>query len=203
MKKAILIGIGGGTGSGKTYFSRELKNTFRKENALLINQDSYYMDQKNIPFEVREKVNYDHPDAFDHIRLLCDLHMLKRMQKIAVPIYDYKTHLRAGSTQVKPSCIVIMEGILALHYLDINKLFDYRVYISTPEKVRLNRRIARDTKKRGRTEQSVIDQFNRSVKKMHNTYVAKTKKYSDIIIKDQTDKTRAIKEIKNLLEQKK
>ena len=203
MKEALLIGIGGGTGSGKTYFSRELKEAFSKENALLINQDSYYNDQKDIPFEVRERVNYDHPDAFDHSRLLSDLNRLKKMQEVAVPIYDYKTHLRTGTNTVKPSCVVIVEGILALHYSDINNLFDYRAYISTPEQVRLKRRIARDTKKRGRTEESVIDQFNRSVKKMHNTYVAKTKKYSDIIIEDQTDKTRAIKEIQNLLEQKK
>jgi len=203
MKEAVLIGIGGGTGSGKTYFSRELKEAFRKQNALLINQDSYYNDQKGVPFEVRERVNYDHPDAFDHSRLLSDLNRLKKMQEVAVPIYDYKTHLRTGTNTVKPSCVVIVEGILALHYSDINNLFDYRAYISTPEQVRLKRRIARDTKKRGRTEESVIDQFNRSVKKMHNTYVAKTKKYSDIIIEDQTDKTRAIKEIQNLLEQKK
>ena len=203
MKEALLIGIGGGTGSGKTYFSRELKEAFSKENALLINQDSYYNDQKDIPFEVRERVNYDHPDAFDHSRLLSDLNRLKKMQEVAVPIYDYKTHLRTGTNTVKPSCVVIVEGILALHYSDINNLFDYRAYISTPEQIRMERRIARDTKKRGRTEKSVIDQFNRSVKKMHNTYVAKTKKYSDIIIEDQTDKTRAIKEIQNLLEQKK
>ena len=98
------------------------------------------------------------------------------MQEVAVPIYDYKTHLRTGAITVKPSCVVIVEGILALHYSDINNLFDYSAYISTPEQVRLERRIARDTKKRGRTEESVIDQFNRSVKKMHNTYVAKTKK---------------------------
>ena len=105
------------------------------------------------------------------------------------------------SKQTKPSCLVIVEGILALHFSDINRLFSYKAYISTPEKTRLKRRIKRDTKKRGRTEQSVIDQFNRSVKVMHNTYVAKTKKYSDIIIADQTDKNRAVEDIKNLLEQ--
>jgi len=202
MKEAVLIGIGGGTGSGKTYFSKEIKVIFRKYNPILINQDSYYNDQKNIPFEIREKVNYDHPDAFDYNRLLGDLLLLKKMKEVAVPIYDYKTHLRIDSKQTKPSSLVIVEGILALHFSDINRLFSYKAYISTPEKTRLKRRIKRDTKKRGRTEQSVIDQFNRSVKVMHNTYVAKTKKYSDIIIADQADKNRAVEDIKNLLEQK-
>jgi len=202
MKEAVLIGIGGGTGSGKTYFSKEIKAIFRKYSPILINQDSYYNDQKNIPFEIREKVNYDHPDAFDYNRLLSDLLLLKKMKEVAVPIYDYKTHLRIDCKQTKPSSLVIVEGILALHFSDINRLFSYKAYISTPEKTRLKRRIKRDTKKRGRTEQSVIDQFNRSVKVMHNTYVAKTKKYSDIIIADQADKNRAVEDIKNLLEQK-
>ena len=183
MKKSVLIGIAGGTGSGKSTVAKEIFKFIDKDDVTVIEQDSYYKDQSHLSFEERIKTNYDHPLAFDNALLIQHLKDLMSGKPIEKPIYDFERHNRKKETQlVKPKKIIILEGILILAEKEIRDLLDIKLFVDTDSDVRLIRRILRDIKERGRTLDSVILQYLDTVRPAHLQFVEQTKRYADIII---------------------
>lgn len=183
MKRPLLLGITGGTGSGKSTVTHEILKTLPEESIAIIEQDSYYKDQSNMTFEERVRTNYDHPDAFDTPLLVSHLKSLMNGQAIEKPIYDFSIHNRVPQTvRVEPRDIIILEGILILQETEIRNLLDIKVYVDTDPDVRIIRRITRDIKERGRTLDSVINQYLNVVRPMHLQFVEPSKRYADIII---------------------
>ncbi|SKA75995.1 uridine kinase [Clostridium sp. USBA 49] len=183
MKRPILIGITGGTGSGKSTIAREIYNKFDGNCIAMIEQDSYYKDQSHLSFEERIKTNYDHPDAFDTPLLIEHLKSLLKGQEIYKPIYDFSLHNRKKETiKVEPKDIIILEGILILQEIELRDLLDIKIYVDTDPDVRIIRRLIRDINERGRTVNSVIDQYLNVVRPMHMQFIEPTKRYADIII---------------------
>lgn len=183
MKKPILIGISGGTGSGKSTVTKEVFKAIDDKNVLVIEQDSYYKDQSDISFEDRIKTNYDHPDAFDNALLIQHLSQLIDGKAIEKPIYDFENHNRKKETiRVEPKDIIILEGILIFFEKDIRDLLNIKIFVDTDSDVRVIRRILRDIKDRGRTLDSVILQYMDTVRPAHQQFVEPTKRYADIII---------------------
>lgn len=183
MDKPLLIGITGGTGSGKTTVSREILKSIHKKNVAIIEQDSYYKDQSHLSFEERVNTNYDHPFAFDNNLLIQHLKDLINNKPIEKPIYDFEKHTRKKKTiTVYPKEIIILEGILILADEQIRNLCDIKIFVDTDSDVRVIRRIERDIKERGRTLDSVINQYMTTVRPAHLQFVEPSKKYADIII---------------------
>lgn len=183
MKRPILIGITGGTGSGKSTVSKQILKRNGEENVVIIEQDSYYKDQSHLSFEERVKRNYDHPLAFDNELLIKHLKDLLNNIPIEKPIYDFEQHTRKKETvTVFPKRIIILEGILILYDEKIRNLCDIKIFVDTDSDVRVIRRIKRDIKERGRTLDSVIEQYMTTVRPAHQQFVEPTKKYADIII---------------------
>lgn len=183
MKKPILIGITGGSGSGKSTIANELYEDFGGENIAMVQQDAYYKDQSHLTMEERTKTNYDHPRAFDNTLLVEHLKALKEGKSIEKPIYDFTVHNRAKETElVEPKEIIIVEGILILEDERIRDLLDIKIFVDTDADVRIIRRLLRDVEERGRTVESVVDQYLTVVRPMHTQFTEPTKKYADIII---------------------
>ena len=183
MKKPILIGITGGTGSGKSTIADALYSNFSNECITMIQQDMYYKDQSNLSMEERVKTNYDHPMAFDNDLLVEHLQKLIKGEAIEKPRYDFTIHNRAkDTTTVEPREIIIVEGILILEDERIRNLLDIKVYVDTDADIRILRRLVRDIDERGRTVESVIDQYLKMVRPMHMEFTEPTKRYADIII---------------------
>lgn len=183
MKSPILIGIAGGTGSGKSTVTREIYKSITDKNVAIIEQDSYYKDQSNISFEERVKTNYDHPFAFDNELLVNHLKDLLDGKSIQKPIYDFENHNRKKETVlVEPKDIIVLEGILILYDEDLRNLMDIKLFVDTDADVRVIRRILRDIKDRGRTLDSVVKQYMTTVRPAHMQFVEPTKRYADIII---------------------
>lgn len=183
MKSPILIGIAGGTGSGKSTVTREIYKSITDKNVAIIEQDSYYKDQSNISFEERVKTNYDHPFAFDNELLISHLKDLLDGKSIQKPIYDFENHNRKKETVlVEPRDIIVLEGILILYDEDLRNLMDIKLFVDTDADVRVIRRILRDIKDRGRTLDSVVKQYMTTVRPAHMQFVEPTKRYADIII---------------------
>ena len=183
MKSPILIGIAGGTGSGKSTVTREIYKSITDKNVAIIEQDSYYKDQSNISFEERVKTNYDHPFAFDNELLVSHLKDLLDGKSIQKPIYDFENHNRKQETVlVEPKDIIVLEGILILYDEDLRNLMDIKLFVDTDADVRVIRRILRDIKDRGRTLDSVVKQYMTTVRPAHMQFVEPTKRYADIII---------------------
>lgn len=181
--KSILIGIAGGTASGKTLVTKKIISQFSKDWVTVINQDDYYKDQSTIPFEERLKVNYDHPDAIDNELLYDHLQALLRQETIEKPTYDFTKHTRSSRTvRIKPTRIIIVEGILVLYDPRLRELMDIKLYVDTDADIRFIRRLLRDIKERGRSIDSVVIQYTSTVRPMHNQFVEPSKRYADLII---------------------
>lgn len=183
MKRPLLLGITGGTGSGKSTITNEILRSLPEESIAIIEQDAYYKDQSHLSLEERVKTNYDHPDAFDTPLLISHLQGLLNGQAIEKPTYDFSIHNRVKKTiTVEPRDIIILEGILILQEIELRELLDIKIYVDTDPDVRIIRRITRDMKERGRTLESVIDQYLDIVRPMHMQFVEPSKRYADIII---------------------
>ncbi|MCT4565368.1 MAG: uridine kinase [Maledivibacter sp.] len=183
MNRPILIGITGGTGSGKTTVAKEIYESLPEKNICIIEQDSYYRDQKHLSFEERTKTNYDHPLAFDTELLLEQLKGLLDGKSINKPIYDFSNHIRKAETiKVDPRDIIMLEGIMILEDKRLRDLMDIKIFVDTDADVRVIRRIVRDISDRGRTLESVITQYLETVKPAHQQFIEPTKKYANIII---------------------
>ena len=182
-KYAILIGIAGGTGSGKTSIAKAIASDFGKSEVALIEQDSYYKDLSNLTMEERSLVNFDHPDAIDFTLMSDHLKELLAGNMVDVPIYDYITHTRRReSREIEKHHIIILEGILTLFDQTIRNMMDIKIYVETADDIRIIRRVKRDINKRNRIFDSVIEQYYKTVRPMHIQFVEPTKKYADIIV---------------------
>ena len=182
-KRPIVIGVTGGSGSGKTSVSRAIYNQFTGHSILMLEQDFYYKNQDDLSFEERLKTNYDHPFAFDTDLLIQHLEDLIHYKAIEKPVYDYAAHTRSKEIIIQePKEVIILEGILILEDPRLRKLMDIKVYVDTDDDIRIIRRIKRDIEERGRTLNSVIEQYLTVVKPMHHQFVEPSKKYADIII---------------------
>ncbi|WLR44030.1 uridine kinase [Bacillus carboniphilus] len=182
-KKPIVIGVAGGSGSGKTSVTKAICDRFQDHSILMIEQDYYYKDQSELPLEERLKTNYDHPLAFDNDLLIDHIKELLNYNPIEKPVYDYKIHTRSDEViHVEPKDVIILEGILVLEDERLRNLMDIKLYVDTDSDIRILRRMLRDIKERGRTIESVIDQYVAVVRPMHNQFVEPTKRYADLII---------------------
>lgn len=181
MDKVIVIGIAGGTGSGKSTLVNKIKEEFN-EKITMISHDFYYK-RHEISFEERKKLNYDHPNAFDTDLMIQHIKDLKEGKEIERPVYDFTIHNRVDDTvKVKPSKVLIVEGILIFENEELRNLCDIKVYVDTDADVRILRRILRDVNERGRTLESVVTQYLTTVKLMHEQFVEPSKKFADVII---------------------
>lgn len=182
--KTLIIGIAGGTGSGKSTFTRELVRRF-KGNVTVLMHDNYYKAHPEMPFEERELINYDEPAAFETELLVEHLKMLKNGQTVECPVYDYTVHDRTEETvTVYPNKVIIVEGILIFADEALCSMFDVKIFVDTDADIRLIRRIRRDTRRRGRTLESVLEQYETTVKPMHEKYVEPSRKNADMILPD-------------------
>ena len=180
--KTIIIGIAGGTGSGKSTFTRKLKKEFKDDVAVLYH-DNYYRDQSDIPLEERRKTNYDHPDAMETELLVRQLQELKEGKTIQCPTYDYTLHTRSSEVvTVEPKKVILLEGILVLADERLRDLMDIKVYVEADADERILRRIIRDVKERGRDMEGVVEQYLTTVQPMHYLYVEPTRSTADIVI---------------------
>ncbi len=181
--KPIVIGVAGGSGSGKTTVTRSICERFSDKTILVVEQDAYYKDQSHLSFEERLQTNYDHPLAFDHDLLMEHVQKLIDMQPIEKPVYDYTIHTRSKKTvTVMPQQVIILEGILILEDQRLVELMDIKLFVDTDADLRIIRRLERDIKERDRSIDSVIDQYIREVRPAHLQFVEPTKRYADIII---------------------
>ena len=179
---SMVIGIAGGTGSGKTTVTNKLKEYFG-DDVSIIYHDSYYKRHDEMPFEERVKLNYDHPDAFDTGLMIQDLKKLRSGQAVHCPVYDYSIHNRIDQTlEILPAKVIIVEGILIFENQALRDQMDIKIFVDTDADTRILRRIMRDVKERGRTLESVVNQYLNTVKPMHEQYVQPSRKYADIII---------------------
>ncbi|AVP37667.1 uridine kinase [Staphylococcus felis] len=183
MTSTTIIGIAGGSGSGKTSVTNEIMNQLKGHSVALIEQDYYYKDQSHLTFEERLETNYDHPFAFDNDLLISNLKDLQNGIAVEVPTYNYSQHTRSDKTiAFEPKDVIIVEGIFALENETLRNMMDVKIYVDTDADLRILRRLLRDTKERGRTMESVIDQYLSVVRPMHNQFIEPTKKFADIII---------------------
>ncbi len=182
------IGIGGLSGAGKTLLADALEQRLGHDNAVIIPLDSYYRPRDELELSERSRLNFDAPDAFDWRLLISHINALASGHPIRRPVYDYTTHTRSSNTvDVDPLRFVVIEGVLALHHPDIREKMHLRVYVECDDDTCLQRRIDRDVRERGRSEESVIRQFNDTVRPMSDRYVRPTRQYADIIIRGDQD----------------
>ena len=190
---SILIGIAGGTGSGKTSIANYLLKKFGSEQLIVIEQDSYYKNNSALSIDERNQQNFDHPDAIDIELFNKQLVSLLGGKSVEIPIYDFSIHNRRNQRQfVKPCKIIVIEGILTLYFQSLRKLMNIKVFVDTPDNIRFTRRLSRDVKERGRTIKSVTNQYEKTVKPMYNQFVKPSRDLADIIITDGVQNKEAI-----------
>ncbi|MDE5962576.1 MAG: uridine kinase [Alistipes sp.] len=181
--KVTVIGVAGGTGSGKSTLVKRLQEAFKEEDVVTLCHDYYYKAHPELTYEERTKLNYDHPQAFDTPMMVEHIKALKENVPIEHPVYSFVEHTRMDETVcVKPSKVIIVDGILIFENKELRDMMDIKVYVDTDADLRLARRILRDVCDRGRTMQSVIEQYTTTVKPMHEEFVEPSKKYADVII---------------------
>ncbi|MEP6925812.1 MAG: uridine kinase [Pyrinomonadaceae bacterium] len=179
----MIIGICGGTGSGKTTIARRIVETVGARNVVLLEQDSYYRNLTDMPLDARHKANFDHPDSIDSELLMNHLRRLKSGLEIEMPVYDFKTHTRTNEVErIEPKSVVLVEGILIFAEPRVLEQLDVRVFVDTPDDIRFIRRLQRDIQERGRTMESVIEQYLVTVRPMHYEFVEASKRHADIIV---------------------
>ncbi|HSU26564.1 MAG TPA: uridine kinase [Pyrinomonadaceae bacterium] len=186
----MIIGICGGTGSGKTTIARSIVDAVGRENVVLVEQDSYYRNLADMPLDERHQANFDHPDSIDSDMLVNHLKRLKLGQSIEMPLYDFVTHTRSDRIEViEPKPVVLVEGILIFAEPRVLDLLEVRVFVDTPDDIRLMRRLKRDINERGRTFERTLDQYERTIRPMHFEFVEPSKRHADVIIPEgaQTD----------------
>lgn len=206
-RKPVVIGVTGGSGSGKTSVTKAINECFGGHSILILEQDYYYKDQAHLPYEERLKTNYDHPFAFDNDLLIEHINKLLAYESIEKPVYNYSEHTRSSETiHVEPKDVIILEGILVLEDERLRNLMDIKVFVDTDADLRIIRRLLRDIKERGRSIDSVINQYTNVVRPMHNQFIEPTKRYADIIIPEGGSNHVAIDlmvtKIQTILEQK-
>ena len=183
MVKPIIIGVAGGTASGKSTVAEAILERVGREHIAYIQHDSYYRDLSHLPLEERARMNFDHPDALETELLVEHLRQLQAWQPIEVPIYDFATYTRSGRTRrVEPRRVVLVEGILIFVDKQLRDMMDIKLYVDTDADMRFIRRLQRDMRERGRTLESVIRQYLETVRPMHLEFVEPSKRYADIII---------------------
>jgi uridine kinase len=181
--KPVLIGIAGGTGSGKTTVARAIYDRVGRDRIEWISHDSYYRNFEGLSADEKHKINFDHPDSLESELLARHLDVLCKGSSVDVPIYDFTTHSRKADTQhVEPRKVVIVEGILVLAEPDLRKRIDIKLFVDTPADIRFVRRLMRDIRSRGRSLESVVEQYLTTVRPMHEEFVEPSKRYADIII---------------------
>jgi len=179
----MIIGICGGTGSGKTSVANRILESVSARDVAFIQQDSYYRNLKDMPLDYRHQVNFDHPDALDNDLLVNHIRRLKAGEPVELPVYDFRTHARQNETRpLEPKPIVIIEGILIFADPRIMEQIDIKIFVDTPDDIRFIRRLRRDIDERGRTLESVIEQYLATVRPMHMQFVEPSKRYADVII---------------------
>lgn len=182
MKKVTIIGVCGGTASGKTTIVNKLRKKYGND-LVVLGHDDYYKSHDDLSYEERSQLNYDHPNAYDTERLISDIKKLKNGEDIHRPVYDYTIHNRSDEeVLVHPKSVIVVEGILILENKELRELMDVKIYVETDSDERILRRIQRDVIERERSLESVISQYRDTVKPMHDIFVEPTKKYADIII---------------------
>ncbi|MFU2163999.1 uridine kinase [Streptococcus pluranimalium] len=192
-KKPIIIGVTGGSGGGKTSVSRAILANFTNEKIAMIEHDSYYKDQAHLTFEERVTTNYDHPLAFDTDLMIDQLNELIEGRPVDIPVYDYTQHTRSDRTyRQEPQDVFIVEGILVLEDRRLRDLMDIKLFVDTDDDIRIIRRIKRDMEERGRSLDSIIEQYTSVVKPMYHQFIEPTKRYADIVIPEGVSNTVAI-----------
>jgi len=183
-----VVGICGGTGSGKTTVARALRERLGAAVSLVLSQDRYYRDLSHLAADERSKINFDHPDAVDFEALAGDIGRLKSGRAATVPVYDFVVHTRAGNGErLEPGRFLIVEGLLILNSESVRNLLDYSIYLAAPDDIRLVRRLERDVRERGRTVESVVSQYIETVRPMHEKFVRPSAAYADVKIDTATE----------------
>ncbi len=179
----MIIGISGGTGSGKTTVARRILENVSEEQIVFLQQDSYYRNLGDLPLELRHQVNFDHPDTLDNFLFVNHVQALRAGEPIEMPVYDFATHTRRAETiRVEPKPVMIIEGILVFVDAALRELMDVKIFVDTDDNLRFIRRLQRDVKERGRSVESVIKQYLDTVRPMHRQFVEPSKRYADVII---------------------
>jgi uridine kinase len=196
----LIIGIGGGTGSGKTTVVNQILSEFPAGEVQVISQDSYYKDTSHLSFEERCKINFDHPKSIDFELLESHLKALKKGENINQPVYSFKTHNRTGETTItKPKKVVIVEGILILSNTELRSLFDIKIFVHADSDERLMRRLKRDIAERGRDLDEVLERYQTTLKPMHQQFIEPMKAFADIIIPNNHYNTVAVNVVKSII----
>ena len=204
LKSMLIVGIYGGTGSGKTTIVNQILSHFPATDIQVISQDSYYKDTSNLTFEERCLLNFDHPEAIDFELLYDHLVLLKERQAIDKPVYCFKTHNRTAETiKTYPKKILILEGILIMNYPKLRRLLDLRIFIEANSEMRMERRVRRDIAERGRTPKEVMDRYLNTLKPMHDQFIEPMKIHADLVINNHQNEdiniTGVIDRIKSLI----
>lgn len=199
----LIIGIAGGTGSGKTTVVNQIIEELKNEEVDIISQDSYYQDTSHLSFEDRKKINFDHPKSIDFDLLVSHLKELKAGRSIQQPVYSFKEHNRTAETvEIQPRKVIIVEGILILTHPDIREMFDIKIYVHADSDERLIRRLKRDIAERGRDLDEVLNRYQTTLKPMHQQFIEPTKEFADIIIPTNRYNTVAVDIVQTIIRQR-
>lgn len=203
IKHMLIIGIAGGTGSGKTTVVNQIINELQHDEVDVIYQDSYYQDTSHLDYEARTKINFDHPKSIDFDLLVKHLKQLKSGQEVEQPVYSFKDHNRTLETiTTQPRKVMIVEGILIFTHPDIRKMFDIKIFVHADSDERLMRRLKRDINERGRDLDEVINRYKSTLKPMHQQFIEPTKEYADIIIPNNRFNTVAIDIVQTIIKER-